>query len=75
MELQMILDQEGYEVVTLPEGQQEFNRFEVDKNSGKYLLIDLVGNFIDSQHQTIEDLEAYVRENIEPMALLDFANN
>jgi hypothetical protein len=38
-------------------------------------LIDLVGNFIDSQHQTIEDLEAYVRENIEPMALLDFANN
>jgi hypothetical protein len=56
MKLEMILEKEGYEV---------------QERAGKFLLVDIVGAFIDSEHSTMQELEAYVREHIEPGALLD----
>jgi hypothetical protein len=51
MDLQVILDLEGYEVSEL---------------RGRFLLVDNVGEFVDSSHETMDALEAYVRKYIEP---------
>jgi len=56
LKIEAILEKEGYKIA------QQGNQF---------LLVDIVGEFTDSVHPTMEELEAYVREHIEPAALLD----
>ena len=48
-DLKQLLKKEGYQVL---------------KKSGKFYLIDLLGEFVDSNHNTEDDLEAYVDKYI-----------
>jgi hypothetical protein len=48
-EFQQLLEQEGYKV------------WAVD---GRFLLVDLVGEFVDSQHDSMESVKQYCEKNV-----------
>ena len=50
--------------------QQEFQNqlkqegYEVHEQDGEFLLIDLLGQFVDSRHQDLESLRRYCEKNV-----------
>lgn len=48
-EFEQLLEQEGYEVL---------------ERDGGFLLVDLVGEFVDSQHDSMESVKEYCEKNV-----------
>ena len=44
--------------------QLKFEGYEVEEQDGEFLLVDLLGQFIDSRHQDAESLVRYCERNV-----------
>ena len=53
--------------------QLKFEGYEVEEQQGEFLLVDLLGQFIDSRHPDAESLVRYCEKNV--LTFLDWQNS